>query len=233
MTVNQVRSLLLTYIANAIDLPMVRALSRVFNEPAVSCLCRRPWCSRMTQFNSQVPPTSGHTCLSAGQRGVTFDIQRTLRNSSFGGSSFRVRSLALRLHSQLAARRQAWWPRRTPQPTSSERTAQRAQHPRGIFPLLWPVSALASSLGSLDRRAIMSSLDTLPGESNGTSSRPSSTWSVHNAVEECRNSNVRGDAGETGLQNGNGRIRRREAPSLGASHVPGRRVTLRSRRIRS
>jgi len=41
----------------------------------------------------------------------------------------------------------------------------------------------------------------------------SSTWSVHNAGEECWNSNAKGDAAETGLQNGNGRIRQREALS--------------------
>jgi hypothetical protein len=44
-----------------------------------------------------------------------------------------------------------------------------------------------------------------------TSFRQSLTWSAHNAVEECRNSNVKGDAAETGLLNGNGRITRREA----------------------
>ena len=31
----------------------------------------------------------------------------------------------------------------------------------------------------------------------------------------CRNSNVKGNAAETGLQNGNGRIRQRDDPGLG------------------
>jgi hypothetical protein len=43
------------------------------------------------------------------------------------------------------------------------------------------------------------------------SSRQSLTWFVHNAEEECRNSNVKVGAAETGLQNGNGQIGRREA----------------------
>jgi hypothetical protein len=47
------------------------------------------------------------------------------------------------------------------------------------------------------------------------SSRQSLTWSVRNVEEECRNSNVKVGAAETGLQNGNGQIRRREA--IGAS----------------
>ena len=33
-----------------------------------------------------------------------------------------------------------------------------------------------------------------------------STWSVHNAAEECRNTNVKEDAAETGFQNGSGQI---------------------------
>ena len=68
----------------------------------------------------------------------------------------------------------------------------------------------------------MSTFDTLPGESNATSSRRSLTWSAHNAVEECRNSNVKGDAAETGLQNGNGRIRSPEAPNPGEATLAGR-----------
>jgi len=52
----------------------------------------------------------------------------------------------------------------------------------------------------------MTAVDTLPGESNAGSSRRSSTWSARNAAEECRNSNVKGDAAETGLQNGSGQI---------------------------
>src|ERR1035437_8435672 len=55
-----------------------------------------------------------------------------------------------------------------------------------------------------------------------TSSRQSLTWSAHNAVEECRNSNVKGDAAETGLQNGNGRIRPPEAPNPGEATLAGR-----------
>jgi hypothetical protein len=49
---------------------------------------------------------------------------------------------------------------------------------------------------------------TLPGESNGHI-----ISSIINLVlstmrgEECRNSNVKGDAAEVGLQNGTGRIR--------------------------
>jgi hypothetical protein len=38
------------------------------------------------------------------------------------------------------------------------------------------------------------------------SSRQFSTWSVHNAAEECRNTNVKEDAAETGFQNGSGHI---------------------------
>jgi hypothetical protein len=52
-----------------------------------------------------------------------------------------------------------------------------------------------------------------------TSSRQSLTWSAHNAVEECRNSNVKGDAAETGLLNGNGRIRPPEAPNHGEAQA--------------
>jgi methylmalonyl-CoA decarboxylase len=48
-----------------------------------------------------------------------------------------------------------------------------------------------------------------------TSSRQSLTWSAHNAVEECRNSSVKGDAAETGLLNGNGQITSPEAPNAG------------------
>jgi hypothetical protein len=55
-----------------------------------------------------------------------------------------------------------------------------------------------------------------------TSSRQSLTWSAHNAVEECRNSNVRGDAAETGLQNGNGQIRPPEAPNRDEATLAGR-----------
>ena len=56
----------------------------------------------------------------------------------------------------------------------------------------------------------------------GRSSRRSLTWSAHNAGGECRNSNVKGDAAETGLQNGNGRIRRPEAPNPGEAALAGR-----------
>lgn len=55
-----------------------------------------------------------------------------------------------------------------------------------------------------------------------TSSRQSLTWFARNAGEECRNSNVKGDAAETGLQNGNGRIRPPEAPSPGEATLAGR-----------
>jgi hypothetical protein len=56
-----------------------------------------------------------------------------------------------------------------------------------------------------------------------TSSRQSLTWSAHNAVEECRNSNVKENAAETGLLNGNGRITRRETRCRSvAAMLPGR-----------
>src|SRR5690242_18413970 len=55
-----------------------------------------------------------------------------------------------------------------------------------------------------------------------TSSRQSLTWSAHNAVEECRNSNVKGDAAETGLPNGNGQIRPPEAQYPGEATLAGR-----------
>jgi len=56
------------------------------------------------------------------------------------------------------------------------------------------------------------------------SSRQSLTWSARNAEEECRNSSVKGDVAEAGLQNGNGQIKRREVLS------PGREAVLRGRR---
>jgi len=55
-----------------------------------------------------------------------------------------------------------------------------------------------------------------------TSSRQSLTWSAHNAGEECRNSNVKGDAVETGWQNGNGRMKPPEAPNRGEATLAGR-----------
>ena len=59
-----------------------------------------------------------------------------------------------------------------------------------------------------------------------TSSRQSLTWSAHNAVEECRNSNVKGNAAETGLQNGNGRITSPGAQDPGEATLAGRRGEL-------
>ena len=96
------------------------------------------------------------------------------------------------------------------------------EDPRHISVVSGPCLPLASFVGSLDRRVIMSTFDTLPGESNTTSSRRSLTWSVHNAGEECQNSNVKGDAAETGLQNGNGRIRPPEAPNPSEATPAGR-----------
>src|ERR1022692_2716985 len=55
-----------------------------------------------------------------------------------------------------------------------------------------------------------------------TSSRQSLTWSALNAVEECRNSNVKGDAAETGLQNGNGQFRPPGAPNPGEDRLASR-----------
>ena len=74
----------------------------------------------------------------------------------------------------------------------------------------------------------MSTVDTLPVNRMRTSSRQSLTWSAHNAAEECRNSNVKGDAAETGLLNGKGRTTRREARlRIVAAMLPGRRGELR------
>jgi len=56
----------------------------------------------------------------------------------------------------------------------------------------------------------MITIDAPPGELN---LRQFSTWSVHNAAEECRNTNVKELAAETGFQNGSGQIGRREARS--------------------
>ena len=57
-----------------------------------------------------------------------------------------------------------WCPRRTPQPTSSERP--RAQTSAAQFRCWLPVSAPGTFVGFLSRRAIMRTADTLPGESN-------------------------------------------------------------------
>ena len=65
-----------------------------------------------------------------------------------------------------------------------------------------------------------------------TSSRQSLTRSAHNAGEECRNSNVTGDAAETGLQNGNGRIRSPEASKPNDATLAGRYGELRYSGIR-
>jgi hypothetical protein len=45
----------------------------------------------------------------------------------------------------------------------------------------------------------MRAFDTLPGELNASIISSIITWSAHNAAEECWNSNVKGDAAETGL----------------------------------
>ena len=69
----------------------------------------------------------------------------------------------------------------------------------------------------------MRTFQTPPGESNAQNHfLDHQLGLVHNAGEECRNSNVKGDAAETGLQNGNGQITRREAPNPGEATLAGR-----------
>lgn len=74
-------------------------------------------------------------------------------------------ALALRVHSDSQTRRQAGDPNGPPQPTSSER--QNANAHLAHFRCLWPVFAPRLIIGSLDRRAIMRTVYTPPGESSG------------------------------------------------------------------
>jgi hypothetical protein len=71
-------------------------------------------------LNAQVAPTSGHPCLTQGN---SCDIRHTraLRNSFVLGSYLLVGIGIARALSSCSEAAGIWWPRRTPQPTSSER----------------------------------------------------------------------------------------------------------------
>ena len=101
---------------------------------------------------------------NAGQSVVTFDMQRT-QESLRCRLSFIKSALALHVHPHCSARRQALGGRDglRSQPVRSARERKR---PAADFRCLWPVSAPRVLVGYLNRRAIMRTADTLPGESN-------------------------------------------------------------------
>jgi len=127
-------------------MPLVEEACRVFNEPAVSCLCRLACCSR-SPANAQVPTTSGHTCLTQGNN-------REFRDAEHSGTAslrlfIRCPALALRVHSQLP-RWQAWVAETD---SAVNHYGQlRAENPRPISVSCGPCLPLAF-VGSLDRRA--------------------------------------------------------------------------------
>ena len=75
---------------------------------------------RGSPLNAQVATTSGHTCLMPGN---SCDIRHTraLRNSFVLGSYLLAGIGIARALSSCSEVAGIWWPRRTPQPTSSER----------------------------------------------------------------------------------------------------------------
>ena len=143
-------------------------------------------------------PTSGHTCQMLRE----FDSLRALK--SFVIDSYSRSGIGIELaFSVERGGSQLIWPRRTPQPTSSE--LQRAQKTRAaLFHCFWSLSAPRVFVGSLDWKAIMRTADTPPGESNAQIISSIINLVCPQCGGGCRNSNVKGDAAETGLQNGMG-----------------------------
>jgi hypothetical protein len=79
--------------------------ARLFNEAVVLCICRAP-CSAGHHSTPKFTTTSGHTCLTPGN---SCDIRYAAHPGTASFSAvIRCSALALRVHSQLAARRQAF-----------------------------------------------------------------------------------------------------------------------------
>ena len=126
-------------------------------------LLRSAGLSSCRRIDHPVAPTSGHNAYCRAIV-VTFDIRARPGKASFS-VVIHCSALALRVHSPLAARGQAFGSRdglrSQPVRSARERKTRAAQ-----FRRWWPVSAPRTFVPSLNRRAIMRSLDTLPGESN-------------------------------------------------------------------
>ena len=115
-------------------------------------------------------PSGDHIRAYCLAQGDTCDIRTgsALRNSFVIGFHSLSRNGIARAPSRFSEAAGIWWPRRTPQPTSSELMSQSAEKPaRHISVARGPCLPLAF-LRKLDRRMIMRSLDTLPGESNAS-----------------------------------------------------------------
>jgi hypothetical protein len=143
-------------------MPMVEALVESATRLLFHVLAARR-VARVTTQRSSCRPHPG-TQAQCRAIVVTFDI-RTLRNSFVLGRYLLIGSGIARALSCCSEAAGIWWPRRTPQPTSSERPRAyktRAAH----FRCLWPAPAPRAFVGSLGRRVTMSPFDTLPGESN-------------------------------------------------------------------
>lgn len=139
-----------------------RSVCRVCNEAVVSSLCRGPGCTgHHSTLEVRPHPGTQDQC-----RAIVVNTRHTraLRNSSVINSYSLLGSGIARAHSccsEAAGICGRDGLRSQPVRSARERTT-RAAH----FRCLWPASAPRKFVESLGRRAIMKTLDKLPGESN-------------------------------------------------------------------
>ncbi len=129
MTVNQVRSLSLTSALERNWHANARNACRVFNEAVLSCLCHSPFCADRHSPPKLRPHPGTHAECLPTRFGCRY--LPALANSLVIGaySHFRIGiQFAMSPLNEAAAIA----PRRTPQPTSSERTAERTTPARHI-----------------------------------------------------------------------------------------------------
>jgi hypothetical protein len=119
-------------------------------------------CFRRSPRNAQIPPTSGHPSLMQGN---SCDTRHThaLRNSFVRGSCLLFDIGIARAFSSCS---EAAGNCRDGLRSQPVRSARERRRPAAYFRCFWPASAPRGFVGSLNRSAIMSTLDTLPGESN-------------------------------------------------------------------
>jgi hypothetical protein len=124
------------------------------------------WCRSLRLTATQAPSSAhiwAHALCWAGTS--HFDISAHSGTASLS-ALIRCSALALRVHSHLAARRQAFDGRDGLRSQPVRSASERRRPARHISVACGPCSAPRIFLGSLDRRVTMSTFDTLPGESN-------------------------------------------------------------------